>query len=44
MSQLERDFLKAKLGQLPLVPPAFDRDEDDVEELDDLPELGSTSK
>jgi hypothetical protein len=40
MSQLEKDFLKAKLGQLPLEPFHLQQDEDEAEELDDLAELG----
>lgn len=42
MSNLERDFLKAKLGKLPLVPASFNSYEDeDEEELQDS--LGSLS-
>lgn len=45
MSQLEKDFLKAKLGQLPLQPPSLDLhqedDEEQEEELDEVAELGT---
>lgn len=47
MSQLEKDFLKAKLGKLPLEPPRLnlqgggDEDEDEEEELDEVAELGT---
>lgn len=43
MSSLERNFLKAKLGKLPLQPPDLGLQEDDddaEEELDQVAELG----